>query len=181
MSIKYSILAFLAKGPCSASQLQNQFRQVTDEFWPLNIGQVTQTISRLERDALIEPAEQIIGANGHPTDTYRLTDQGRALLATWWTEPVIRPKAERDELVIKVALAAHFDEVDLIALLDRQRRAAIADLRALTITSRDLPDTRTAERLQVERRIHDLESEVRWLDRVEALSRPGTHPVTKEA
>ena len=50
MSIKHSLLALLADGPRSASQLQQQFSDRTQAVWPLNIGQVTQTLARLERD-----------------------------------------------------------------------------------------------------------------------------------
>lgn len=174
MPIKHSLLALLADGPRSAGQLQQMFTDRTENVWPLNIGQVAQTLTRLERDGLIETAGQITGANNRPTDTWRLTAPGTALLHEWWTEPVHRPASERDELVIKVSLAAQNGDVDLIGLLDRQRRATIAALRELNLASRSLDHTRTAERLQVERRIFDLESEARWLDRVEALSRP--HP-----
>ncbi|MDO5513031.1 PadR family transcriptional regulator [Corynebacterium sp.] len=177
MSIKHSLLALLADGPYSASQLQQQFSDRTRAVWPLNIGQVTQTLGRLERDGLIEVAGTITGANNRPADAYQLTPAGADLLTEWWTAPVHRPSTERDELVIKVSLAAHNPAIDLIALLDQQRRSTIAQLRELNRASRHLDDTRTADRLQVERRIFDLEAEARWLDRVEAL----TNPTLKES
>ncbi len=155
MSIKHSLLAMLADGEHSAGQLQQQFSERTQDVWPLNIGQVTQTLARLERDDLIEVAGTITGANNRPADTYRLTDTGRELLTEWWASPVRRAASERDELVIKVALAAQNRSVDLIGLLDRQRRATIAQLQELNRTSRSLDHTRTAERIQVERRIFE--------------------------
>jgi len=174
MSIKHSLLALLADGPRSASQLQQQFSDRTQAVWPLNIGQVTQTLGRLERDGLVEVAGTITGANNRPAETHQLTAAGRELLDAWWAAPVHRAATERDELVIKVSLAAHDPDIDLIALLDRQRRSTIRQLRELNRTSRSLDDTRTADRLQVERRIFDLEAEARWLDRVEALTNPTT-------
>lgn len=174
MPIKHSLLALLADGPRSASQLQQQFNDRTQAVWPLNIGQVTQTLGRLERDGLIETAGTITGANNRPADTHRLTTAGRELLTAWWTTPVHRAATERDELVIKISLAAHDPGIDLIGLLDRQRRSTIRQLRELNRTARSLGDTRTADRLQVERRIFDLEAEARWLDRVEALTNPPT-------
>ncbi|GAB3647999.1 PadR family transcriptional regulator [Corynebacterium nasicanis] len=177
MSIKHSLLALLTVGPSSASQLQQQFSDRTQAVWPLNIGQVTQTLARLERDGLIEVAGSITGANNRPAETYQLTPAGRELLDAWWAEPVHRPATERDELVIKVSLGAHDPGINLIALLDRQRRSTIHQLRELNRASRALADTRSAERLQVERRIFDLEAEARWLDRVEAL----TNPTPKES
>lgn len=174
MPIKSSLLALLAEQSGSASQLQQRFLALTEEVWPLNIGQVTQTLARLERDELIEAAGQITGPTGRTAETYRLTDAGHAAVEDWWADPVLRPKSERDELVIKVSLAAARHDVDLIALLDRQRRATLRELRGLHRASRDLGATRTAERLQLERRIFDLEAEARWLDRVEALAHPTT-------
>ena len=162
MPIKHSLLALLADGPRPASQLQQQFSERTQDVWPLNIGQVTQTLARLERDGLVEVAGTITGANNRPADTYRLTDDGQELLDAWWHSPVHRPATERDELVIKVSLAAQNRAIDLIGLLDRQRRATLTRLRELNRASRTLDHTRTAERLQVERRIFDLESELRW-------------------
>ena len=70
MSIKHSLLALLADGPHSASQLQQQFSERTQSVWPLNIGQVTQTLGRLERDGLIETAGTITGANNRPAETH---------------------------------------------------------------------------------------------------------------
>lgn len=174
MSIKHSLLALLVDGPRSASQLQQRFSDATEGVWPLNIGQVTQTLARLERDGLIVVDGQITGANGHITDTWRLTDDGHELLARWWDTPVQRPRAERNELVIKVALAAQCRSDRLIPLLDDQRRFVIAELRELTRASRGMAVSRTADRLHLERRIFELEAEARWLDRVESLTQPDT-------
>ncbi len=172
MSIKSSLLALLAEQSSSASQLQQRFLALTEEVWPLNMGQVTQTLARLERDGFVEPAGQVTGPTGRVAETYRLTDAGHASAESWWSTPVLRAKTERDELVIKVCLAAARRDVDLLSLLDRQRRATLRELRDLNRTTRELGSTRTAERLQLERRIYDLEAEARWLDRVEALAQP---------
>lgn len=172
MSIKHSLLALLTDGPRSASQLQQRFSDATEGVWPLNIGQVTQTLARLERDGLIAVDGQITGANGHITDTWRLTEDGHGLVTDWWNTPVHHPRTERDELVIKVTLAARCRGDRLIRLLDDQRRFVIAELRDLNRASRDMPDSRTADRLHLERRIFELEAEARWLNRVESLTQP---------
>lgn len=170
MPVKHALLALLLDEPRSASQLQHRFAATTFGVWPLNIGQVTQTLARLVRDDLVTSAGTTIGVKGHTSEVYTLTDAGKQAVTDWFGAAVLRPPNERDELVTKVALAATRDDIDLQALLDKQRRAALVRLRELTKQARDLDHTRRADRLLVERHIYDLEAEARWLDRVEALS-----------
>lgn len=172
MSIKHALLALLLDEPRSASQLQSQFAETTAGVWPLNIGQVSQTLTRLHRDGHIEAAGTTTGPSGHSADTYRLTPTGTQLVTDWFSTPVVQPVAERDELVTKVALAQTRPDLDLIHLLDTQRASIMEDLRALNRRTRNLPDTRTTDRLLVEKRIFELEAQARWLDRVEALHTP---------
>ncbi|WP_080795986.1 helix-turn-helix transcriptional regulator [Corynebacterium pacaense] len=172
MSIKHALLVLLLDGPGSASQLQSRFADSTSGVWPLNMGQVTQTLGRLQRDGHIELAGTVTGVTGHSAETYTLTESGHQVIENWFNSPVIQPLAERDELVAKVSLAVRRRDVNLIRLLDSQREAIMSDLRRLNRHARDLPDTRTTDRLLTERRILDLESQARWLDRVESLDTP---------
>ena len=54
MSIRQGILAMLAAGPRYGYQLRTEFEERTGGTWPLNIGQVYTTLSRLERDGLVD-------------------------------------------------------------------------------------------------------------------------------
>ena len=60
-------------------QLRAAFEESTGGTWPLNIGQVYTTLSRLERDGLVAAAEQ----DGQAT--YRITDAGRRTVTDWPT------------------------------------------------------------------------------------------------
>ena len=53
MSIRHALLALLSEGPKYGLQLRDDFEARTGEVWPLNIGQVYQTLGRLERDGLV--------------------------------------------------------------------------------------------------------------------------------
>ncbi|NLZ57849.1 MAG: PadR family transcriptional regulator, partial [Corynebacterium sp.] len=86
--------------------------------------------------------------------------------------PVVQAVTERDELVTKVTLAQTRADLDLIKLLDTQRASIMDDLRALNRRTRNLPNTRTTDRLLIEKRIFELEAQARWLDRVESLQNP---------
>lgn len=175
MAIKYALLMLLAKNQAqaaTASGLQHAFNDLTDGLWPLNIGQVSQTLSRLERDALIAKTGEEKGRTGHMVSQYGITQTGKQELDDWWTSNITKSLADRDELVTKIALAVHEDSVELTSLLDSQRMAVFRQIRELNEKAAQIPNTRNATRLLIERQIFDLEAEARWLDRVEALEEP---------
>ena len=53
--VKNGLLALLERGPMYGYQLRAEFEASTGATWPLNVGQVYTTLSRLERDGLVEP------------------------------------------------------------------------------------------------------------------------------
>ncbi|WP_238455294.1 PadR family transcriptional regulator [Micromonospora sp. ATA51] len=53
MSIRHGLLALLERGQMYGYQLRAAFEESTGSTWPLNIGQVYTTLSRLERDGLV--------------------------------------------------------------------------------------------------------------------------------
>lgn len=170
MAIKYALLALLVDNPQTASALQQRFVALTDGTQTLNIGQVSQTLSRLERNKYIAPAGTIRNPSGHQVEQYQLTPEGTELLEEWWAQPVTSAISDRDELVTKITIAATYDNLNLLDILDTQRAAILSQLRDLNQQSRSLPQDRNAKRLIIERRIYDLEAEARWIDRVESLA-----------
>ena len=128
MSIKQGLLALLEQGPMYGYQLRAEFESRTGATWPLNVGQVYTTLSRLERDGLVEAA----GSDGEGHVFYRVTDQGRAEVATWFATPVSRTTPPRDELAIKLAMAVTVPGVDVRAVVQGQRTATIRALQDYT-------------------------------------------------
>ena len=53
MTVRQSLLAILDQGPCYGYQLRAEFDRRTGSTWPLNVGQIYNTIDRLERDGLV--------------------------------------------------------------------------------------------------------------------------------
>lgn len=85
MSIRQAMLALLEQGPMYGYQLRAEFEQRTGETWPLNIGQVYTTLSRLERDGLVEVVDHG-GADDPASDrhvSYRATEAGRSEASAW--------------------------------------------------------------------------------------------------
>ena len=190
MSVRLGLLALLDEQPMYGAQLRAEFESRTGGTWPLNIGQVYTTLSRLERDGLVVQ-------RGGPDDdgriTYALTPAGHDEVVAWWATPVVRDTTPRDELVIKLALAVTAPGVDVEQVVQTQRTASLRALRDLTRLKQQahaaererIADDETARLgrtelawvLVLENLIFAAEGEVRWLDHVEArLAREGTLP-----
>ncbi|GAB3079849.1 PadR family transcriptional regulator [Corynebacterium aquatimens] len=169
MSVRNSLLALLHHQPSTPAELQHGFHETMSGRWNLNMGQVTQTLARCERDGLIAATGTTPTHTGHEATTYQLTKAGLEEVDAWWSTPVTRPAAERDEVVMKIVLGLKRDDIDIIVLMDTQRRFVLEQIREANKEMRSLNPVPTADRLMCERRILDLEADIRFLDRVEAL------------
>ncbi|MDF1604334.1 PadR family transcriptional regulator [Nocardioides sp. YIM 152315] len=171
MSVRQALLALLEEEPRYGYQLRAQFEQRTGSTWPLNVGQVYTTLTRLERDGLVEGA----GEDGEGHVIYRITDAGRAEVANWFTTPVERTQPPRDELAIKLALAVTVPGVDVGAVIQQQRSATMAALQDYTRLKRRAAEGSRREDLAwslvLDSLVFAAEAEVRWLDHCEARLR----------
>lgn len=179
MSVRQSLLAILDQGPCYGYQLRAEFDRRTGSTWPLNVGQIYNTLERLERDGLVAKGE--VDAAGHVY--YQITDAGRDDVRAWLAAPVERATGTRDELTIKLALAATLPGADVAAIVHDQRVASRAALERLREEQDAAPAAETpaaaqpgaqpdggelARRLVTEAMALQMEAELRWLDQVEA-------------
>jgi DNA-binding PadR family transcriptional regulator len=183
MSVKQALLALLEEGPRYGYQLRAQFEQRTGSAWPLNVGQVYTTLTRLERDGLVEDT----GTDGEGHVVYRITEAGRGEVAAWFTTPVARTQPPRDELAIKLALAVTVPGVDVGLVIQQQRSATMTALQDYTRLKRrgaaSRPEARPEDlawSLVLDSLVFSAEAEIRWLDHCEArlrraeLERPET-------
>ena len=122
MSVRNALLALVAQQPAGVYRLKQMFEEQTCGAWPLNIGQVYQTMQRLERD----------------------------------------------ELVMKLAVAAADPTVDVEAMIQTQRRSTLGSLRDVTRLKASADEGELAWKLILERHIFDLEAELNWLDYIES-------------
>lgn len=165
MSVRYGLLALLDEGPSHGYSLKTAFERRTGGSWALNIGQVYTTIQRLERDGLVES----IGVADDDRREYRITPAGRGQLAAWFESSVVPEAPARDELTIKVLLAVAAGDVDVTALLQRQRRASVEQLQAYTRRKAKAdPQRDVAFLILLDALIFRAEAEIRWLDACDA-------------
>src|SRR3712207_4796652 len=144
MAVREALLALLAQRDMYGYQLRNEFERRTGATWPLNAGQVYTTVSRLERDGLVQEVPQSRADSGG-TVRYRITDAGRTVVRDWLAEPV-SAAPERDELPIKVAIAVTLPGVDVRSLLQRQRTASLRTLQDYTRAKEEATDAQAANR-----------------------------------
>jgi DNA-binding PadR family transcriptional regulator len=180
MSIRQGLLVLLTEQPAYGSQLRAEFERRTGGAWPLNIGQVYTTLSRLQRDGLV--AELARRDDG--TVLYELTPSGRETAAAWWLAPVRRGEPTRDELAIKLALAVTTPGVDVQGIVQRQRTESVRSLQEYTRLKARVPEppdrADVAWLLVLDSLVFAAEAEVRWLDHVEQrLARLGPLPASE--
>lgn len=169
MTIKHALLALLVAGPATTYQLRKDFEASTGQTWPLNIGQVSSTLERLARDGLVWRGEGPADPGSTSRAPWHLSELGRDELARWWQTPVPRHIPERDELVIKLALAVSTPGVDVSDVLLRQRAATQRVLHDITRAQRGLETDDLAARLVLHHHLFATEADLRWLDDIEAI------------
>lgn len=191
MSIRNGILALVVEQPRHGYQVKTDFEHRTGGTWPLNIGQVYTTLARLERDGLV----RVVDDGDASRIVYGATDAGRAVVREWFSTPVRRTQAPRDELAIKLALAVGTPGVEVAALVQTQRSEAVRGLQELTrLKANASEDDDLAWLLVVDALVFQAEAEVRWLDHCEArlvraaasprqatTAQPSAHQVTETA
>ena len=166
MSVRHGLLALLAEGASYGYQLRSRLEARTGGTWPLNIGQVYTTLSRLQRDGLVETA----GPDGDGAQTtYRITGAGLDSVADWFASPVERAAPARDELAIKLALAVSSPMADVRRVVQVQRVATLRAMQELTRLKRRADDSADlAWLLVLDALVFQAEAEIRWLDHCES-------------
>lgn len=170
MSVRNALLALLEQGPRYGYQLRAEFEDRTGGTWPLNVGQVYTTLSRLERDGLVEGH----GEDGEGHLVYAVTPAGRDEVAAWFASPVARSQPPREELAIKLAFAVSVPGVDVGSVIQQQRTATMAALQDYTRLKRGATGNDARELawgLVLDSLVFNAEAEIRWLDHCEARLR----------
>jgi DNA-binding PadR family transcriptional regulator len=174
VSVSHALLALLSEGPKYGLQLRQDFEAQTGEVWPLNVGQVYTTLQRLERDGLAE--SQGDAADG-PQKSFRITPAGQAELAAWLRTPPNLTAPPRDELVIKVLMAARVPGADVGELLQVHRRYLVELMQQWTRIKEDGAGDDLGLALAVDAELYRLDAVIRWLDAAEGrLRRAAAEP-----
>jgi DNA-binding PadR family transcriptional regulator len=164
MAVREGILALLDEQPRHGYDLRARFEARTAELWSLNSGQVYTTLDRLERDGLVDAADDPDDGSGRRR-LYRVTDAGRQELQAWLDATSWSAEPHRDELLMKVLLVAD-DPERAGAVIDDHRRVLLHELQALRQRQRREPGDLRAQ-LAADAVVARMESDLHWLDRCE--------------
>jgi DNA-binding PadR family transcriptional regulator len=164
LSVRNSLLAILDAGSRHGYGLKSEFEAATGNVWPLNVGQVYSTLSRLERDGLVLTSE-----DGVRQKIYRLSDKGRRELQHWYETPVERDVGPRQELAIKLVFAMRAGPERVRDVVQRQRKVTMASLQEFTrLKVAAGIDGDLAWLMMLDALIFQADAEARWLDLCEA-------------
>ena len=167
MSVRHALLALLSSGPKYGLQLRNSFEARTGEVWPLNVGQVYTTLQRLERDGMVESD----GAGEGGQKAFAITANGLDELLRWLETPDGGAPPPRDELLIKVLVAAEVPGVAVHDVIQVHRRLLVETMQRYTRLKANAPDGDVALALVVDAELFRIEAAVRWLDSADARLR----------
>jgi DNA-binding PadR family transcriptional regulator len=164
MSVRNSLLAILDSGPRHGYGLKSEFEAATGNVWPLNVGQVYSTLSRLERDGLVLASEDDDGQK-----IYRISDEGRRELQHWYETPVEREVVPRQELAIKLVFALRSGPGRVREVVQQQRKVTMASLQEFTrLKVAAGADGDLAWLMMLDALIFQADAEGRWLELCEA-------------
>lgn len=165
MSVRLGLLAILDQGSCYGYQLRTELDRRTGGIGPVNVGQIYNTLDRLEKSGLVDKA----GADAESANYYTITEAGRATVRDWF-----RSASPWDELPAKLALALTLPDTDVAAIIGVQRAVAEAS------AARSVGDSSMGDASRVVIETAQRESamaEVRLLDAVDALLARGVGPI----
>jgi DNA-binding PadR family transcriptional regulator len=174
MSVRHALLALLSEGPKYGLQLREEFVERTGEVWPLNVGQVYTTLQRLERDGLVESDD---AADPGPQKGFHITEGGERALTGWLHTPPDLASPPRDELVIKVLVAARLPGAEVHEVIQSHRRYLVELMQQWTRLKDDEAGTDLGLALVVDAELFRLDSVIRWLDAADGrLRRAAAEP-----
>lgn len=160
MTISHVLLGVLAEGPAHGYDLKREHDARFPAAKPLAFGQVYSSLSRLERDGLVEVAETRVDGGPERT-TYALTPTGEESLRTWLGETEPAGPYPADELVRKTVTALRLG-ADAPGFLRAQRAVHLQRMRELVGEQRVA--TALDARIAIDHLISHLDADLTWLE-----------------
>ena len=159
VSVPYVLLGLLEEAPRHGYELKRGYDSLFGQSKPVKFGQIYSTLSRLERDGLID----LTGAEpGHGPDRkrYAITASGVTDLDQWLREPEPAEPQMHNVLFAKVVLAL-FSDREPQRFLEAQRAEHLRRMRELT---RIKEEGSLSAALASDYALFHLEADLRWMD-----------------
>lgn len=161
MAVKHLFLALLSHQGMHGYELKNAFELLAAEQWPLNFGQVYQTLSRLERDGFIESRE-VIQEEKPDKKVYYITDLGIDHLKEWLQDD--DPwNLFHDEFSLRLMASHLFGPDTVLDTLKRHRSFILLVIKSLTKMRETELDPCSPNALLLERNMMRAEADLKWV------------------
>jgi len=159
--LKHALLGLLAQEARHGYDLKQDFEALLGGTWPVNIGQVYSTLSRLERDGLVE--NDVVAQDLLPDrKVYAITLAGEEALNTWIQQPARGMIRLKDEFTIKLLVTQLVAPEEALPLIWKQRQVYMRTLAQLTALRNDETMDKTTV-LLVRGAILHVEADLDWL------------------
>ena len=166
MLLRYAILGLLDGQELHGYRIKSAFAELIGPLWPLNFGQIYQTLKDLRRRGLVEG--RFDRGTGHVGRwVYTITAKGKRALETWLGRAPHRPQPPRDEVLIRLLALRRADLASRLHQLGRQKDVFHEYVSQLT-EQRTMDDECAGEaavlrRLATDAAIFDAEARLRWI------------------
>lgn len=162
--VKFALLGLLMERQRHGYELHGALEGLFGDAWQVNEGQVYATLSRLERDGLVE--HEVVEQEDAPArKVHRITDAGEKALATW-LESAPTGRRLKGSLQLQVVLQARVAPAALSARMVEHRRRLLAELSDLLAAHASL-DRAAPTALLLDAAAMQVEADLRWLERCE--------------
>lgn len=162
--MKYLFLSILSKKPTHGYDLLQTYETLFSHALPsLNAGQIYTTLSRMERDSLVQ--KYAVEQEGKPDkQIYELTEKGQQVLKEWFRTPISGPRI-KDNFYMKLISAKISALTDTRQLINIQRQHYLQSLHNLNnlALQKDISEDPT-RLLLIQGAILHLKADLEWLE-----------------
>jgi len=166
--LQYALMWLLRQRPDYGYSLKRRFEERLGGAWLLNIGQVYQTLQKLQRAGMVSPVAGEEQGQYPVRRLFELTAKGHRALERWLQRPPARPRPLRDESLIRLLVleaGRHADAVAQISELEQLCRRHLTRLSAQrSRLGRDHDGALLVRHLGLEAELFHAEAHLRWLD-----------------
>jgi DNA-binding PadR family transcriptional regulator len=166
LPIHHAVLGLLAEGPSYGYELKARLEDAVGPQWgELNIGHLYQILDRLMRDGFVT-RRSVPQVDRPDKVVYRLSKAGREELEGWLGQPFVRQSGYRDDVFLKLLVAARLGPDRLREVIALQRQAYLSELAGLS----DLRKRRRGEpliELLIEAAILHTEANLKVMERAD--------------
>jgi DNA-binding PadR family transcriptional regulator len=163
--LKYALLGLLVERDRHGYDLRAALDDLFGGAWSVNEGQVYATLSRLERDGLVE--HDVVEQAGAPArKVHRITGEGDKVLRTWLEAPSAPRVRLRGGPYLQLVLRSRIDRAGLAEHIGQQRRQVLAELADLVAAHGQL-DAASPTAMLLDAAAVQAEADLRWLERCE--------------